>query len=110
MCNNPIEFQLCYFPYAFERLITCYLSEADWTDRNHLSLIVDTEVWSQGDPMEHSYTLQIPNFFLDLPFGFSVHRDILFFLSRPFRFLTCLIYNYIYIYIYIYIPNFAGMS
>ena len=57
------------------------------------SLIVDTEVWMQGDSMRHSVTL-IPNFCLDLPFGFSVHRDTHFCPSRLFRFSTCRVYRF----------------
>ena len=57
MCNNPIEFQFCYYPYVLECLITLLLVEADWIDRYRLSLIVDTKVWSQGDPMGYSCTL-----------------------------------------------------
>ena len=52
--------------------------KVDQIDWHHLSLIVDTEVWLQDDPTGHNYTLLIPNFFLDIPFWFSVHRDTFF--------------------------------
>ena len=43
---------------------------------------------------EHSRTLLIPNFCLDRPFGFSVHRDTHFCPSRLFRFSTCRVYRF----------------
>ena len=48
-----------------------------------------------SDPTGNNRTLLIPNFCLDLPFGFSVHKDTLFCPSRPFRFLTCRVYSFI---------------
>ena len=68
--------------------------KVDQFDWRHPSLIVDTEVWSQDDPMRHSGTLYIPNFFLDRPFGFSVHRDTPFCPSRLFMFSTCRVYRF----------------
>ena len=111
--------QLCaIIPLSFNSAIVamssglsslCYLSEADWIDRYRLSLIVDIEVWSQGDPMGHSYTLQIPNFFLDRPFGFSVHRDTLFCPSRLFRFSTYRVYRFFFVFIPNFFPNPFGL-
>ena len=42
-------------------------------------------------------TLLIPNFCLDRPFGFSVHRDTHFCPSRLFRFSTCRVYRFFFI-------------
>ena len=65
--------------------------EADWSMPSEPD--VDTGFWMQGDSMRHSITL-IPNFCLDRPFGFSVHRDTHFFPSRLFRFSTCRVYRF----------------
>ena len=69
-------------------------SKVDQIGWRHPSLIVDADVWLQDDPMRHSDALHIPNFFLDRPFGFSIHRDTLFCPSLPFRFSTFRVYNF----------------
>ena len=60
---------------------------------------------------EHSRTLLIPNFCLDRPFGFSVHRDIHFCPSRLFRFSTCRVYRFFFQFHPLFLPEpfwFAG--